>query len=88
MSDKVTQILSGSSIFPMMYRGQSNEINIGTRPSMPDVSLTSAAKVLFCDASDLQYQILLINMIAKPCSYMQQLIMKYHKVATWCGATN
>ena len=46
----------------MIYREKSNEINTRTRPSM-DVSqvLTRTAKVLFCDATDLQYQILLIN---------------------------
>ena len=62
-SDEGTLILSALSIFLMIYREQSNEINIGTRPSIY-VFLTRAAKVLFRDATDLQYQILLINMIS------------------------
>ena len=48
----------------MIYREQSDEINIGTRSSTLDVSLTCTAKVLFCDANDFQYQILLINMMS------------------------
>ena len=42
----------------MIYREQSDEINIGTQPSTPDMSLTRAAKFLFYDANDLRYQIL------------------------------
>ena len=59
----------------MIYREQSDEINIGTWPS------TDVTKVLFCNATDLQYQILLINMISHV-AIAAQLIMKYHKVAT------
>ena len=47
----------------MIYREQSNEINNGTCPST-DVLLTRAAKVLFHDAPDIRYPILLINMVS------------------------
>ena len=45
----------------MIYREQSDEINNGTRPSTDVSFLKCAAKVLFRDATDLQHQILLIN---------------------------
>ena len=48
----------------MIYREQNDEINIGTWPSTPEVSLTRAAKFLFRDANDLQYQILMISHVA------------------------
>ena len=45
----------------MIYREQSDEINIGTRYPLI-CPLTHAAKVIFRNATDLQYQIILINM--------------------------
>ena len=49
----------------MIYREKVMKFNTGTWLST-DVSqvLTCTAKVLFCDATGLQYQILLINMIS------------------------
>ena len=59
------QILSASGIFLMKHREQSGEINTGTRPFTGQMCpLTRTAKVFFHDAINLQYKILLINMIS------------------------
>ena len=73
----------------MIYREQSNEINIGTRPSTPDMSLTHAEKVLFRDANDLQYQILLINVISHVAPAVDHevsqgnYVVRSNKLAKW-----
>ena len=46
----------------MIYRKQNDEINNGNRHSRIYL-LTCVAKVFFCNGTDLQYQIFLINMI-------------------------
>ena len=48
----------------MIYREQSDENDIGTHGHPWMCLLTHAVKVLFRDATDLQYQILLISMIS------------------------
>ena len=50
----------------MIYREQSDSaMKLGLEHGHPWMCLlTSAVKVPFCDATDLQYQILLINMIS------------------------
>ena len=40
------------------------KLTLDVQPSTPDVALTRAAKILFRDANDLQYQIFLINVIS------------------------
>ena len=43
------------------------------------------SKVFFHDATDLQYQILLINMISHVATAVDYEVATYHKVATWRG---
>ena len=50
--------------------------------------LTCAAKVFFHNATDLQYQLLLINMISHVATAVDHKVATYHKVATWHGIVN
>ena len=66
----------------MIYREQSNEINNGIQPST-DVSFETCSKgsLVFHDATDLQYQILLINMISHIATAVDhENIMRYSYV--------